>query len=301
MKAGEIMRKTIKFVWLKLGFGVAMTLIAALGMAVFGLIGGLFGGGGVVIMLCIWMVIFAGLLGLANNYVGYMIKAGHVAVVAHAVTTGEIPEDQFAFGKQMITERFATSNVYFVVDKLVSGAVRQLQKVVGQVGGLLEAIPGMEKITNLLQSFIRIALGYVDECCLGYCFVNKEKSAFQASCDGVVIYFQNAKKLLKDAAIITLVVSLVTFVAWFVPFLILALIFKALEWNLIIAAIIALCLGVTIKSAFVDTFVMVKMMVTYMEVAPGTEISFDLYSKLCGLSSKFKELFNKAQGSVATM
>lgn len=53
MKAGEIMRKTIKFVWLKLGFGVAMTLIAALGMAVFGLIGGLFGGGGVVIMLCI--------------------------------------------------------------------------------------------------------------------------------------------------------------------------------------------------------------------------------------------------------
>lgn len=247
------------------------------------------------------MVIFAGLLGLANNYVGYMIKAGHVAVVAHAVTTGEIPEDQFAFGKQMITERFATSNVYFVVDKLVSGAVRQLQKVVGQVGGLLEAIPGMEKITNLLQSFIRIALGYVDECCLGYCFVNKEKSAFQASCDGVVIYFQNAKKLLKDAAIITLVVSLVTFVAWFVPFLILALIFKALEWNLIIAAIIALCLGVTIKSAFVDTFVMVKMMVTYMEVAPGTEISFDLYSKLCGLSSKFKELFNKAQGSVATM
>jgi hypothetical protein len=32
-----------------------------------------------------------------------------------------------------------------------------------------------------------------------------------------------------------------------------------------------------------------------MEVAPSTEITFDLYGKLCGFSSKFKELFNKAK------
>jgi hypothetical protein len=32
-----------------------------------------------------------------------------------------------------------------------------------------------------------------------------------------------------------------------------------------------------------------------MQVAPSTQITFDLYNKLCGLSTKFKELFNKGQ------
>lgn len=302
MKATEIMGKTMKFVWLKLGFGAAMTLIAVIGIAIFCFIGSLFGdGAGIVIMLCLWMALFGGIYRLADNYIGYLIKAGHIAVVAHAVTTGVVPENQFEFGKQMVKERFATANVYFVVDKLVSGAVRQLQNAVGKIGGLLDAIPGMEKITNLLQRFIRIALGYVDECCLGYCFIKKEKSAFQASCDGVVIYFQNAKKLLKDAALITIVVSLLTVLLWLVPFVILALLFNALEWHIGIAALIALFIGVTIKSAFIDTFVMVKMMTTYMEVAPTTVLNFDLYSKLCGLSSKFKDLFGKAQSGVTNI
>lgn len=302
MKATEIMGKTMKFVWLKLGFGAAMTLIAVIGIAIFCFIGSLFGdGAGIIIMLCLWMALFGGIYRLADNYIGYLIKAGHIAVVAHAVTTGVVPENQFEFGKQMVKERFATANVYFVLDKLVSGAVRQLQNAVGKIGGLLDAIPGMEKITNLLQRFIRIALGYVDECCLGYCFIKKEKSAFQASCDGVVIYFQNAKKLLKDAALITIVVSLLTVLLWLVPFVILALLFNALEWHIGIAALIALFIGVTIKSAFIDTFVMVKMMTTYMEVAPTTVLNFDLYSKLCGLSSKFKDLFGKAQSGVTNI
>jgi hypothetical protein len=40
---------------------------------------------------------------------------------------------------------------------------------------------------------------------------------------------------------------------------------------------------------------MVKMMVSYMEAAPATEITYDLYSKLCGWSAKFRDLFEKGQ------
>jgi len=40
---------------------------------------------------------------------------------------------------------------------------------------------------------------------------------------------------------------------------------------------------------------LVKMMVSYMQEAPTTVITFDLYGKLCNLSAKFKELFNKGQ------
>lgn len=295
MKARDIYFGTMKFVWLKLAMGAAITVASLILFAIFMLIGSLFDGNGIVFMIALWLACTGGIYSFLMSYVGYMIKAGHVAVIAEAVTTGRIPENQFEYGKEMVKSRFAASNVYFVVDRLVSGAVRQLQKAVGKIGGMLDAIPGMSQVTSILQTFIGIALGYVDECCLGFCFLKKDEGAFKASCDGVVIYFQNAKKLLKDAAVTTLIVIVCSILAWVLPFVIFIGIFKALEWNLFGALMIAIIVAITLKAAFIDSYMMVKMMVSYMEVAPSTEITFDLYDKLSKLSSKFRELFGKAK------
>ena len=46
---------------------------------------------------------------------------------------------------------------------------------------------------------------------------------------------------------------------------------------------------------------LIKMMYSYMEVAPQTVISFDLYEKLCGLSKSFKKLFDKARTQTASL
>lgn len=295
MKTKDIYFGTMKFVLLKLAMGAGITLAAIILLALMMLFGSLFGSGGVAFMLLLWLAFVAGIYHLVMHYFGYLLKAGHVAVIAEAVTTGKIPENQFEFGKAAVQSRFAASNVYFVVDNLVSGAVRQLQKTVGKIGGALDAIPGMSQITSILQTFIGIALGYVDECCLGYCFLKKDEGAFKASCDGVVIYFQNVKKLLKDAAVTTLIVIAGTAAAWILPLVVFALIFKALSWSMFAAVVLALLVAMVIKSAFIDSFMLVKMMVSYVEVAPSTEITFDLYEKLSKLSSKFKELFGKAK------
>ena len=50
-----------------------------------------------------------------------------------------------------------------------------------------------------------------------------------------------------------------------------------------------------VKFGAMDSYIMIQMMATYMQVAPTTTITFDLYGKLCNISSKFKELFNKGQ------
>ena len=68
--------------------------------------------------------------------------------------------------------------------------------------------------------------------------------------------------------------------------------------HMIFAVIIALIVALTLKSAFIDSYIMVRTMASYMEVAPNTEITFDLYDKLCKLSSKFKSLFTKANEGV---
>ncbi|MFG6355507.1 MAG: hypothetical protein K1W26_01590 [Acetatifactor sp.] len=295
MKTKDVFLKTMKFVWLKLALGGIVLLFALVTLFPFVWLGSLGDGGGIVIALTVWFILVGCVYGFLQHYVGYILKAGHVAMVTTAVTTGSLPEDQLAAAREMVSQRFLTANVYFAVDRLVSGAVSQLQKGLQKVDDLLGKIPGVSFIVSFAQMFVHIALNYVDECCLGYTFLHGDQSAFKSAADGVVIYFQNWKKLLKDAAVMTLAVMVISFLAWLLPFLLFAGIFAALGIHLIFAALLSIIIAAILKSSFVDSFLMVRMMVSYMEVVPSTEITFDLYGKLCKLSDKFKSLFDRGQ------
>ncbi len=293
MNTKNLFMKTLPFVWAKLILGLAFLLVCAvLGGICIGL-GLLFGDSGAVIMFFIW----CGAIGIIRfammHYFGYLIKAGHIAVIAEACMTGKVPSDQVEFGKTAVKERFATSNIYFAVDKLVSGAVKQIQRGIEKLGNALDFIPGMDAVSGLAQFFIGISLGYIDECCLGWTFCRKEDSAYKSAADGVVIYAQNWKPLLKAAALTMLKTLLLSVLAVIVIFVPTALIFRLFKWNLFIAFIVACFLTWVAKFAFMDSYIMVKMMTAYMKVAPTTVITFDLYGKLSKLSGSFKELINK--------
>ncbi|MDR3299036.1 MAG: zinc ribbon domain-containing protein [Candidatus Accumulibacter sp.] len=296
MKAGDVFAKTMPFVWAKLLLGLAAVLISA---ALFGILMGLawlFNSEGVTgIMFLIWISAIGVVRFVLMHYIGYMLKAGHIAVITVAVTTGQVPANQVSYGKQRVTERFATSNIYFAVDKLVSGAVKQIQKGIGKLGNALDFIPGMGAVTGLAQYFIELSLGYIDECCLGYTFYQKEQGAFKSAADGVVIYAQNWKKLLENAAKTMAIVLLALAGITLALFIVIGLLFRLFAWPGWVAFVIALLIALAIKFAFIDSFVLVRTMVSYMETAPTTVITFDLYGKLCNLSSKFKELFDKGQ------
>jgi len=299
MNAKTIFKKTMPFVWAKLLMGAVMLAAAVILLGILvALPAWLFGNTGGVIGFIVWLIVICTGYSLAMRYFGYLIKAGHVAVIAEACTTGKIPENMIDVGKEKVKNRFTESSVYFLVDSLVSRAVSQLQQAVGKIGGMLDSVPGVGALTGFAKTFIGISLGYIDECCLGWCFLHDDETTFKSSCDGVVIYFQNWKHLLKSAAITSLVVIGVSFAAFVLPLLILGGIFKAFGWNMLIAVIISLIISFIIKTAFVDSWMMVKMMCSYMEVAPHTEISFSLYDKLCHISSSFKKLFNRAKESI---
>ena len=167
LKAKDVYLKTMKFVWLKLALGGAVFLFSALTLFLFLWIASLFGSEGAVgIALLLWAILSGGVFRFAQYYVGYMLKAGHVAMVTTAVTTGSLPENQLEAAKSMVKERFASANVYFVVDRLVGGAVNQLQRGLQKVEDLLGKIPGVAVIVSFAQMFVHIALNYIDECCL---------------------------------------------------------------------------------------------------------------------------------------
>jgi hypothetical protein len=296
IKAGQIFLKTMPFVWSKLILGLVTVIVSAVLLAVLMGIALLFDSGVVAfIMFLVWLGVVNVVRFVIMHYIGYLFKAGHIAVITEAVTTGKIPEHQVSYGRQMVKERFVTSNIYFVVDKLVGGAVKQIQRGIGKLGSKLGFVPGMKSVVGIAQFFVELSLGYIDECCLGYTFYKNRQSAFKSAADGVVIYAQNWKTLLASAGKTMAMIILGMIGITLALFVVAALIFRIFEWPGWIAFIVALLLALAIKFAFIDSFILVRTMVAYMGVAPTTKITVDLYGKLSGISTKFKELLHKGQ------
>lgn len=297
VNAQTVFTHTLKFSFIKLALGAGMLLVSGILLAVFLGIGMLIGEDVIVVMFIGWFAISGFINFFLTRYVGYLVKAGHIAVITEAVTTGRIPEDQLNYAINRVKKRFATANIYFIIDSFISGAVKQLQHIIERAGNLFGMVPGMGAVAAIVKLFIDISLGYIDECCLGYTFYNEEQNVYKSAADGVVIYYQNWKKLLKNAAVTTLTVIIsfiITAVILFFLFLALFEVF-APDMKVILALIFAGFLSYVVKYAFIDSWILVKIIAAYMELAPQTEITYDLYGKLSGYSKKFKNLFIKGQ------
>ena len=259
MKPSEIYRRTMTFVWLKLAIGAVGVLATGVSGGLFALIGSIFSGYaatlfgvfGLAVGLAIWYAI--------GHYFGYMIKAGHVAVVAHALSTGTLPENQTEWAKQVVKSRFATANVYYVLNSLVDGAVSQLRKAVNLVGELLKSVPGMGFAKSFADTLVGVVLGNVDECCLGWCFIHPELGSFHASCDGVSIFFQNSGHLLKAGSKLSLAVTAVTAAAFSVTGLLCVVLFHAKLVLCLIALAVVFSLIYACKAAFLNSYAMIHM------------------------------------------
>lgn len=305
MKPRQVYSKTMKFVWMKLALGLGAVLVSAVLAAIIFGISIATGGETIGIALVIWLCLSLCILGVLQHFIGYVFKAGHVAAVTEIVTSGNVPDDPFAYGTDVVKKKFPTAAAYFAVDSLTGGAVKQINKGLDVVGNILGKVPGMEKIIDFAQHFVNIALGNVDECCLAYTFYKEDQSAFKSAADGVVIYFQNWKVILKSALKLAFMVLVITTVAGIVLTLVLLGVVMAFGLPgysaFFIAIVIAMMLIISVKSAFLDSYTMVSMLCSYMEVAPSTEITFDLYGKLCKLSAKFRSLFDKGQAETGTV
>ena len=78
MKTKDVYLKTMKFVWLKLALGAAITLVSTIILGIFMLIGYAIGGPGIAIMLVFWMMLTSGIYRFAM-YCGYCQSGFHRA------------------------------------------------------------------------------------------------------------------------------------------------------------------------------------------------------------------------------
>ncbi|MDI9515221.1 MAG: hypothetical protein GX384_08420 [Clostridiaceae bacterium] len=305
MKPSAIVRKTIPFMLIRLAayviFFIGMCIYAFIVLKILGAIEpkgfmaiilvALFGGGG-------WYI-----YRLLREYITYMIKAAHVAVVADMAIHGGVPEDfsMYQYGVSKVKKFFVASNALFVLDRLMAGAVRQIQRAIGGIGSLLSFIPGVKGIVNILNKFVDIILNYVDECIMAYIFLHEGQNVWKSACDGVVLYVQNWKTVLKTGAKILLFLVLFYVVAFFVfNGIFLGIISGAGAAGRIIAYILTILFITVIKWGVIDPIIMINMMCGYLKVAYGAEPSYDLHGKLQGMSKKFKEMVGKSNEAPST-
>ena len=301
MKNGEIFKKTMPFVWGRFGMQLALNLgiIIYFAVVIF-LLMSLTDGEGIIAVIIGFIALIVGLkiYSFGCEYIGYMIKAAHVAVIGELALNGKIPEGvkMTDYGKQKVKERFLTANAFFAIDKLMTTAVKQIQNMISKIGGMFEKIEIVQTIISIVNVFVGIVLGYVDEAVLARVFQKKEDGAWKASCDGVVLYFQNWKEILKNALGLTLGIVAFYAVGMGIVYGIIALISGgAGDLWAIFFIIIAFFLIDVVKVAFIDSYVTISVVNKYLPLTMGQEPALDIYEKAQGWSKKFKEMCNKAK------
>jgi hypothetical protein len=235
-----------------------------------------------------------------SKYIAYLIKSAHVAVIVELADNGKISSDAgvISHGIGKVKHRFVTASIFYVIDSLVTGAVKQIQRGVSGVSSHLSAIPGIAIIARIINLFVSIVLGYVDEAVLSHVFRQNKEDAFRASTNGIVLYFQNWKSVLKNAVPIVfflLVWGIGGSILFFFGF---AALFKSVipisgDAATYIAVFLAIALMLIIKVAVIDPFILIAIINNYNSATRDQAPAIDIYEKARKFSSKFRKLEQK--------
>lgn len=299
-----LMAQTMPFIVLRcavyFGITLAYILITGIGSGIGWGVGGL-GSEGFQASAAFWggaigLGLTASVVYLLREYLLYMVKAGHIAVMV-SLLDGK----PFAAGKSQIEQansvvkaRFAQANVLFVLDQLIKGAVTSITGLIQGLGTLLP-IPGIPALMNLVRAFLRVAVGLVDEIILAYAIRTESDNPWGSARTALVLYGQNAKGLLKNAAWLTLFtygLTLVLFLFLLAPAAALVYIMPG-AWSAG-GVIIALVLAWAIKAAIIEPFAIACLLQAYFRAIEGQEPDPVWESRLDGVSRQFGQLKDKA-------
>lgn len=304
-RALSLMLQTLPFVLLRMavyfGAALAYVLVTGAGAGIGWGIGG-FGDSGFQANATIWGgVIGFGLVGavmyLAREYVLYIVKAGHIAVLVKLLDGEQMPEgrSQVAYAREEVTKRFAQASVLFGVDQLVKGVLRAITELVRGIMSILP-IPGAKQFVSIVHAFLRIAVGFIDEVILAYAIRTKSDNAWASAQTGLVLYAQNYKPMLKNAAWLALIVYGLSFVVFLVMLAPAALAVYLIPGAWSAGGIVfALIFAWAVKAALLEPFAITCMMEVYFRTIAGQAPDPAWEAKLDSLSAKFTKLKEKAR------
>jgi hypothetical protein len=253
----------------------------------FGLWGGVIGFG-LVSVVVYWI----------REYILYILKAGHIAVMVELMQGRPLPEGkgQIDYARDVVTARFGEANVLFALDQLIKGVIGAITGLIGGIAAFIP-LPGLNGLVAFVNTVIRLSLTYVDEIILGYNIRLNSKNPWETSRQGLVLYAQNGRTMVKNAIWLSLflwIIALVIFIVMLAP---MAGLFYLLPgdiagWSFVAAIVFAWAF----KAAFLEPFAIAALMDVYFRTIEGQVPNVEWDRKLSEASAKFRELKDKALG-----
>jgi hypothetical protein len=305
-KLGEVlslMGKTLPFLIFRFliyfGITLAYVLITGLGAGIgYGVgsiageseAGGLYGG-------MAGFGIAGAIMYFLREYLLYLVKAGHIAVLVELMEGNSIPggKGQIDYAQGIVRERFAQSSILFGVDQLIKGVLRAFNRVFFSIANFLP-IPGIQGIAKFINTVVNLSLTYLDEVILAYNLKIRAENPWEASRTALVLYAQNYKAFLKNA-------FWLAFVIWGLTFLVFLLILAPVAGLVSLfpgaagplALIIAVVFAWGIKQAVIEPIGMTALMQVFFKVTEGQQPNAEWEGKLDKVSKKFSTFRDKAE------
>lgn len=301
-RAFGLMARTAPFLVLRMAvyFGIAVGLILATGTGAgvgYGI--GQFGDDEFLATSTFWggaagFGVTAAVIFFLRDYVLYLVKAGHIAVMVELLDGRPIPggQGQIAYARGVVADRFGQASALFALDQLVKGVVNV---ITGLMGGALAFVPGMDRLVAVLRAWLRLAVGLVDEVILAQAIRSRSDNAWEAAHDGLVLYAQNARPLLVNAAWLTLftwTLSAVVFLVMLAPA-------AAVVWLLpgegsAGMIVFALAFAWAAKAALIEPFALACLLQVYFKVIEGQVPQPEWRGRLGLVSDRFRKLGEQA-------
>lgn len=303
-----LLMKTLPFLLLRIVVYVGITLAYVLAVGIGGGMGYLFGsiggtgGGGAGIGGFVGFVVVSGILYWARQYLLYLVKAGHIAVLVELLDGRPIPagKGQIDYATGIVKQHFATSSVLFGLHQLIRGILRVFNRITVSIASWLP-IPGLDIVVKLVDAVINTGLSSLDQVILAQILRRQTQNPWAVARDGIVLYAQNYKGVLKNAAFLTFLIWGLTLLIWLLvaaPIAALIGLFHvhASWWTFVLALIAALSL----KAALIDPFATVALIQVYDKITAGQTPNPEWTARLDSMSSKFRELTQKASAAPAS-
>jgi hypothetical protein len=246
------------------------------------------------------------LWGAVLRYVLHLIACGHVAVLTELIVHGRVGngnESMFVYGKRIVTERFGQVNALFAMNVLVRGVVNAVHRTIEGIGHLLP-IPGLEAIGNLVTAILRAATRYMDKVLFSYNLACGDPNPWRSAQQGLVYYAQEAKPLLKQAVWIVVLEHVLSVVLWLALLVPAAFVTAMLPHNVrnlggAVTIGIAALFALSARSAFLKPIFLIMVAVRFHALVEHAPINQEWVARLEQLSTKFRDLGQKAQAFVA--
>lgn len=231
-----------------------------------------------------------------REYLLYMVKAGHIAVLVELMEGQELPggRAQIEYAQSVVRERFAESSVLFAVDQLIKGILSAFNRTFFTIASFLP-IPGLEAIVKFINVVITLSLTYLDEVILAYNIRSRSDNPWRSSQTALVLYAQNYKAFLKNAVWLALLIwglTLLVFLIFLAPVSAVVALFPGAAGPLTL--IIALVFAWGVKQALIEPFAMTALMQVFFHVTEGQTPNPEWQGKLDSVSDKFQQMKDKA-------